>query len=129
MADQEGAQPAPANLDLLWLPKNVEGHRLEIFREKINRKYGLHLRDYFDLHRWSVDKYGEFWLEAWLDAEVVCSKQPEEPVIDPRASMDSIPRWFTGAKLNYAENLLRYPDDDKVQFPKAQYALAHNLSL
>jgi acetoacetyl-CoA synthetase len=25
--------------------------------------------------------------------------------------MDEIPRWFTGARLNYAENLLRFNND------------------
>ncbi len=28
--------------------------------------------------------------------------------------MDKIPVWFEGARINYAENLLRYGDDDKV---------------
>ncbi|CAF5226408.1 unnamed protein product, partial [Rotaria magnacalcarata] len=25
--------------------------------------------------------------------------------------MDEIPRWFSGARLNYAENLLRFNDN------------------
>ena len=28
--------------------------------------------------------------------------------------MVDIPEWFRGAHLNFAENLLRYDDDDKV---------------
>jgi len=35
-------------------------------------------------------------------------------VIDKNISMDKIPVWFEGARMNYAENLLRYGDDDKV---------------
>ena len=34
-------------------------------------------------------------------------------VLDQSQSMEDIPEWFCGARLNFAENLLRY-DDDKV---------------
>merc|ERR1719264_844063 len=34
--------------------------------------------------------------------------------VDTSVPMNEIPEWFTGARLNYAENLLRYPDDSKV---------------
>ena len=37
-------------------------------------------------------------------------------VIDMSKRIDEIPKWFEGAKLNYAENLLRYPDDNKIAF-------------
>ena len=34
-------------------------------------------------------------------------------VLDQSQPMDNIPEWFRGARLNFAENLLRF-DDDKV---------------
>ena len=37
-------------------------------------------------------------------------------MIDKTISMDKIPQWFEGARLNYAENLLRFEDDQKVAF-------------
>ena len=37
-------------------------------------------------------------------------------VIDMSKRIDEIPKWFEGAILNYAENLLRYPDDNKIAF-------------
>ena len=27
-----------------------------------------------------------------------------------------IPEWFKGARMNYAENLLRHPDDDHIAY-------------
>ena len=30
--------------------------------------------------------------------------------------MSEIPEWFSGCWLNYAENLLKHPDDSKVAF-------------
>ena len=37
-------------------------------------------------------------------------------VINMSQKINEIPKWFEGAKLNYAENLLRYPDDNKIAF-------------
>ena len=44
------------------------------------------------------------------------ASQKTDQVIDMSKRIDEIPKWFEGAKLNYAENLLRYPDDNKVAF-------------
>ena len=33
--------------------------------------------------------------------------------MDQSKSIDKIPEWFHGSRLNYAENMLRY-DDDRV---------------
>ena len=44
------------------------------------------------------------------------ASQKTDQVIDMTKRIDEIPKWFEGAKLNYAENLLRYPDDNKTAF-------------
>ena len=44
------------------------------------------------------------------------ASQKTDQVIDKTKRIDEIPKWFEGAKLNYAENLLRYPDDNKTAF-------------
>ena len=72
----------------------------------INEKYGESLSSYSDLHQWSVSHYDKFWSEVWDMVGIVASVQPQS-TIDTSVSMDKIPRWFPGAKLNYAENLLR----------------------
>ena len=34
--------------------------------------------------------------------------------MDTSKKISEIPEWFCGCRLNFAENLLKYPDDDKV---------------
>jgi len=49
---------------------------------------------------------------VWDFTGVVCSKNADS-VIDMNVNISLIPAWFSGSRLNYAENLLRYPDDSK----------------
>lgn len=52
----------------------------------------------------------EFWAAVWDFCEVIHS-QAYDRVVDESLPMDEIPVWFSGARLNFAENLLRYRDD------------------
>jgi acetoacetyl-CoA synthetase len=74
---------------------------------------------YAELYRWSVMHPDEFWPRVWSFFEVIATerdgRQWDEVVrgIDRMAPPDDAlgPRWFLGARLNFAENLLRYRDD------------------
>lgn len=57
----------------------------------------------------------QFWGVLWDYFSIIHSSKPTQ-VIDKTISMDKIPQWFEGARLNYAENLLRFDQDDKVAF-------------
>ena len=65
--------------------------------------------DYASLHRWSVNRPEEFWSALWDFGEIIAHREPER-VVD---SFDRMPgaQWFPGAELNFAENLLRFDDD------------------
>lgn len=65
--------------------------------------------DYSGLHRWSVDRPEEFWTALWKFCGVVAERQSNRVV----EAFDRMPgaRWFPGAELNFAENLLRFDDD------------------
>ena len=39
-----------------------------------------------------------------------------DSTINMSERIDEIPEWFKGARMNYAENLLRYPDNNKIAF-------------
>ena len=67
------------------------------------------------IFRWSVEHYDKFWDHMWHFMNIEASQQPD-CVINILQRMDEIPKWFEGARLNYAENLLRYPDDNKIAF-------------
>jgi len=77
-------------------------------------------RDYGDLYRWSVDNPERFWAAVWRFAAVIADERAgrepwDEVLVGGRrmAPPDPVlgPRWFTGAKLNFAENLLCHRDD------------------
>ena len=73
--------------------------------------------DYESLHRWSVENPDRFWPAVWKFCGVVAEERPrgepwEEVVVGlerlapPHPSLG--PHWFLGARLNFAENLLRH---------------------
>ena len=61
--------------------------------------------DYEALWQWSWSEPHEFWAAIWDHSEVIASRPYDEVLLDP--SMPGA-RWFVGARLNYAENLLRH---------------------
>ncbi|MBI4374504.1 MAG: AMP-binding protein, partial [Deltaproteobacteria bacterium] len=67
----------------------------------------LHFSDYNDLHRWSVTNIPDFWESIWNFCEVKSSKPYLKVMDEPKMPGT---RWFDGARLNFAENLLRYRD-------------------
>jgi acetoacetyl-CoA synthetase len=95
----------------LWTPDPAAARRsaLARFAEQAGSASGRDLSRYADLHRWSVTEPGAFWQAVWEFTGVVASQQAAEPVTD----LDKFPgtRWFPGARLNFAENLLRFDDD------------------
>ncbi|OQR67029.1 acetoacetyl-CoA synthetase isoform X1-like [Tropilaelaps mercedesae] len=75
------------------------------FRNHINEKFGLHLADYHDLYRWSVEHYPLFWEEFLSFSEIIISLGYTQVVED--VPMEKIPKWFIGCTLSFTENLLR----------------------
>jgi acetoacetyl-CoA synthetase len=96
---------------LLWRPSEERIKQTNMFRfmNFINRKYDRNIKDYPQLYAWSLENISEFWEAFWEFTDVIASK-PYEQVIDDPAKMPGA-RWFPGAELNFAENLLRYRDD------------------
>ncbi len=74
---------------------------------------------YAAAYGWSVAHPEEFWPAMWRFADVVADSGAADPwseVVTGLARMAPPdpalgPRWFKGARLNFAENLLRYRDD------------------
>jgi acetoacetyl-CoA synthetase len=76
--------------------------------------------DVASLYAWSVARPDAFWPEVWrfcgLIAEERAGRAPWDHVVvglermaPPDAALG--PRWFDGARLNFAENLLRHDGD------------------
>ncbi len=94
---------------LLWKPSasRAESTQLHHFLA-LQRQAGVPVADYESLHAWSVAQPAEFWAALWSFAEIRHSTGYDAVVDDPIRMPGA--RWFSGAKLNFAENLLRYRD-------------------
>ncbi|XP_051539262.1 acetoacetyl-CoA synthetase-like [Myxocyprinus asiaticus] len=98
---------------VLWYPDSKHNTLMDRFRSQVNRDFGLDLANYNDLYQWSVESYPEFWAEVWEFCGITYSNMYEE-VVDVSKRISDVPEWFKGSRLNYAENLLKHKDQDKV---------------
>ena len=71
---------------------------------------------YEALRRWSIDSLDDFWASIWTHFEVRASA-PYERVLASRAMPGA--KWFTGARLNYAQNLLAGKPSDRLALQHA----------
>jgi acetoacetyl-CoA synthetase len=93
----------------LWTPPQDYDSALSNFLAEVNLHFDLQLSDYHELWRWSVEDVERFWGFWWQQAELKASKQPSA-VLEKSKSFET-DKWFPDARLNFAENLLRYRDE------------------
>ncbi len=95
----------------LWQPTadQIANSNMTAFMRFVAERGHPVLKDYASLHRWSIDEPGSFWAAAWDFCRVVAGRRYDTVV----EHFDRMPgaRWFPGARLNFAENLLRFDDD------------------
>ena len=95
----------------LWIPSEEIKKQANItrFMRFVNERFGLGIKTFSDLYAWSVDRIPDFWGSVWDFVEIKASREYDSVAED----LDRYPgtRWFPGARLNFAENLLRYSDE------------------
>ncbi|MGI5180911.1 acetoacetate--CoA ligase [Dactylosporangium sp. CA-152071] len=106
----------------LWRPPADvrERTRIGAFLRWLSSEQGLEFEDYGQLWQWSVDHPAEFWQAIWEHFEVI-THEPATAAL-PDARMPGAD-WFPGARLNYAEHVLRMPgvaDDEPVVLAYSQ---------
>ena len=96
---------------VMWQPstERAEASQMNQFRLFANKKYGMELDNYRDLYNWSVNEITHFWEAVWSFGKPVVSKDYHQ-VVDDDSKMPGA-KWFSGARLNFAENLLRRRDN------------------
>ena len=96
---------------LLWKPseEQIKNSNMYRFMNVINEKYHQNFSEFEPLYQWSIENIADFWENFWEFADIIASK-PYEQAIDDLAKMPGA-RWFSGARLNFAQNLLRFRDD------------------
>ncbi len=94
----------------LWKPtkKRLENSNMFAFYRYIEKKTGKRIKSYDDAYKWSINNIRDFWKSIWDLSGLIYSK-PYNKIL----SSEKMPgaEWFAGAKLNFAENLLRFRDD------------------
>ena len=95
----------------LWRPseERIKQANVTRFIEYVNKKQGKKMGSYFDLCQWSMDQIPDFWARLWEFADIKASRGYDR-VVDHFNKFPGA-NWFPGARLNFAENLLRYRDD------------------
>lgn len=97
--------------ELLWTPDKafIERSNMKQFMDWLARERGKTFDDYDSLWRWSVDDLEGFWGAIW-DYFGIISTTPYERVLDREVMPGA--RWFEGARVNYAEHMLRHEQVD-----------------
>ncbi|XP_022373011.1 acetoacetyl-CoA synthetase isoform X4 [Enhydra lutris kenyoni] len=98
---------------VMWEPDSKKNTQMDRFRAAAGAASGLALENYDDLYHWSVESYPDFWAEFWKFSGIVFSRMYDE-VVDTSKGIADVPEWFKGSRLNYAENLLRHKENDRV---------------
>ncbi|MGE4544688.1 MAG: acetoacetate--CoA ligase [Pedobacter sp.] len=95
----------------LWTPSSerVEQSNMARFLTFVNDRYSTAFSDYAALYAWSTTDIDAFWNAIWQFCGIIASANFEQVVDDPTRMPGA--RWFAGARLNFAENLLRYRDE------------------
>lgn len=95
----------------LWAPSEERIRKANVTRfiDLVNREHGLKVGSYGQLHDWSIKNIADFWAAMWEFGQIKASRGYDRLVED----LGKFPgaRWFVGARLNFAENLLRYRDE------------------
>jgi len=92
--------------DLVWTPtpERVAGANITAFAGWLKETRGLEFANYPDLWQWSVTDTDAFWQAIWDYSDVIAVEQPTA-VLGKRDMPGA--EWFPGARLNYAENVMR----------------------
>ncbi|XDD51302.1 acetoacetate--CoA ligase [Leptospira sp. WS92.C1] len=94
----------------LWAPSSdrIESSNLYRYQSFLKEKKNLSFSNFEELRVWSVKEIGAFWESIWEFSGVIHSQKYAAPFQKADRFTDS--RFFPGAKLNFAENLLKRKD-------------------
>ena len=92
--------------EMLWTPSEATkaAAQLTRFTDWLEAEAGLRFAGYRELHAWSVKQPREFWSAVWRFFDI-CSDTPYEAVVGELVMPGA--QWFKGARINYAEHVLR----------------------
>lgn len=112
----------------IWQPSEERKKKANMtkFIDLVNKYYGQKIDSYNELHKWSINNLEDFWRVMWEFADVKASKRYDTIMSGAERMMDT--KWFQGARLNFAENLLRYRDNQTALIFKGEAQPALSLT-
>ena len=95
----------------LWIPskERLKNSNFQKYFSFLKTRFNKNFSNYHDLYNWSITEIEEFWKSIWEYSEIIHS-QSYSSVLDKRIMPGAI--WFKDSKLNFAENLLRFRDEN-----------------
>ena len=95
----------------LWTPaaERSGNSSMKDYMDYVNEKFGKSFTAYDELFKWSVENPTSFWGSFWHFSGIKHSIDFDKVVDDPNKMPGA--KWFQGARLNFAENLLPRRDD------------------
>jgi acetoacetyl-CoA synthetase len=95
------------------------------FIAEANRRHGTDLKNYRELHAWSVAQGADFWDLVWDFCGIIGDKGERRLI-----NADKMPgaQFFPDAKLNFAENLLRAAGSGDALIFRGEDKISYRLS-
>ena len=111
----------------LWVPSQrlIDNSNLSRFITFVNNHFNLSITNYAGLYAWSVTEIEDFWKAVWDFAGIICSRQYDTILTNP---VMPGAKWFEGARLNFAENLLRFRDKSTAIISRDETGITHRIT-
>ncbi|MEE8122728.1 MAG: acetoacetate--CoA ligase [Alphaproteobacteria bacterium] len=121
----------------LWQPseERILGSNLADFMEAVEKDWNVTIDGFSALYRFSVEDKEKFWQSLRDYAGIIAETWGDEALVEAGKMPGA--RWFPGARLNFAENLLRRRDgadaivfwaEDRVRRRLSYAKLYHQIS-
>lgn len=94
----------------IWSPseERINNSNMTAFIKYVSQNEKKYFDSYNDFYEWSINEFEKFW-EHLLKFSGIKFSSPYKKVLSDHSMPGA--KWFEGAKLNFAENLLRFRDD------------------
>ncbi|EXJ93583.1 acetoacetate-CoA ligase [Capronia coronata CBS 617.96] len=90
----------------LWEHPDPKSTQMWKFKTSLENATGRKFENYDELYDYSITQNSDFWRHVFQYFPIVYSGKIPNPVVNETARMDSIPRWFPGVTINFAQNIL-----------------------
>jgi acetoacetyl-CoA synthetase len=99
--------------DPLWQPsrERINSSNMMDFIRYLNDSRLLKIDSYHSLYNWSIENIEEFWESLFHYGGIIYTGQYKK-VLEQRDNTIQWAKWFDGIELNFAENLLRFRNDN-----------------